>query len=412
LEEQILRTFEEFERLEATMSKLDKETILRRNKDNLVMRNLLYLTYNPFKMYNVKQIPPIQNDSEGSILSNYDDFTELLALLESRAFTGNDAKALIQAVFSHMSPRELKWYTRVLRKDLNVGIQAKTINSCIPSLIPTFSVMLAHQFEERKLPRRFKLQPKLDGMRIIGDTDTGLLFSRKGKIVSGFGELEESVRALPKGLIIDGEIVTGKNFNHLMTQAFRKDADKKAFINAFDLIPREKFYNGFFEMSFWERDDELAELLHNQESPVIVKVDSSPILTDIDESMKYYESFLEQGYEGAMIKDIEAPYECKRSYGWQKLKPVMTFDLEVIGVEEGKEDTKYSDCVGKLVCSYNGNEVRVGSGLSDYQRIIWWDDPTLIVGKIIEIEGQEITDNKRGTHSIRFTRFKRIREDK
>ena len=41
------------------------------------------------------------------------------------------------------------------------------------------------------------------------------------------------------------------------------------------------------------------------------------------------------GYEGIMIKDLEAPYECKRSHAWLKLKPFIEVSLEIKATEEG-----------------------------------------------------------------------------
>jgi ATP-dependent DNA ligase len=36
-----------------------------------------------------------------------------------------------------------------------------------------------------------------------------------------------------------------------------------------------------------------------------------------------------------MIKDLDAPYECKRSTFWMKWKPVITVDLNIVGFEQG-----------------------------------------------------------------------------
>ena len=41
------------------------------------------------------------------------------------------------------------------------------------------------------------------------------------------------------------------------------------------------------------------------------------------------------GYEGVMIKDVDAPYNCKRSHAWLKAKPFIEVTLEVVDVEEG-----------------------------------------------------------------------------
>jgi DNA ligase-1 len=408
--EAALNAFEELERFGGRLSKLD---ILVRNSTNDVFRYLLFRTYNPFMVYNLKKIDiPATSVVDPDYASNYELFIEILNKLMIRELTGNEAKDTVRRFLAECSELEQKWYVRVLQKDLNVGIQAKTINEAIPDLIPVFSPMLAHPHEDRKTPKRFIIQPKLDGMRVLGDAQTGVLCSRKGKGLEGFDELQEEVAKISQDFFIDGEIMTSRDFNHLMTQAFRKSQGKKAVLNVFDLIPKEDFYKGRFNVAQIDRTSAVRSLLEEINSPLLIMVESSPVLTDFNEAQRWYERFLAEGYEGAMMKDAEAPYECKRSWAWQKLKPTDTYDLPVIAIEPGEEGTKYEFQVGRLVCLFQGNEVRIGSGLTDIQRQLWWDHPELIIGKTIEVIAQEVTNNQSGTHSLRFPRFKRVREDK
>ena len=46
-------------------------------------------------------------------------------------------------------------------------------------------------------------------------------------------------------------------------------------------------------------------------------------------------SAVEGGYEGVMIKDPDAMYECKRTHSWLKAKPFIEVTLKVVSVEEG-----------------------------------------------------------------------------
>ncbi len=45
------------------------------------------------------------------------------------------------------------------------------------------------------------------------------------------------------------------------------------------------------------------------------------------------EASVEEGYEGIMIKSMDAPYECKRSDFWMKWKPTITVDLNIVNVK-------------------------------------------------------------------------------
>jgi DNA ligase-1 len=119
------------------------------------------------------------------------------------------------------------------------------------------------------------------------------------------------------------------------------------------------------------------------------------------------------GYEGIMIKDPEAVYECKRSHAWLKLKPYIEVTLTVVGLEEGTG--KNAGKLGALICegSDDGKFIRVnvGSGLTDDLRDSIWTDKTSVVGQLVEIRADASTKNQDSdeVYSLRFPRFKGFR---
>ena len=72
------------------------------------------------------------------------------------------------------------------------------------------------------------------------------------------------------------------------------------------------------------------------------------------------------------------------------------------------EDTK---CVGALIIEYKGNQVNVGSGLDDKQRIEWYNNPNLIIGKQIQVKYKEESRNADGTVSLQFPILKHVFEE-
>jgi len=112
-----------------------------------------------------------------------------------------------------------------------------------------------------------------------------------------------------------------------------------------------------------------------------------------------------------MIKDIHAPYECKRTHAWLKAKPFIEVTLEVKEIEEGTGRNKGR--LGAFVCEGVDDDrqitVNVGSGFTDANRDDFWNSRNSIIGNLIEVRADAITQNQDGTYSLRFPRFKTFR---
>jgi DNA ligase-1 len=209
------------------------------------------------------------------------------------------------------------------------------------------------------------------------------------------------------------------NFQDLMKQVHRKDGKQStdAVLHLFDTIPLGCFQNGSWDkpQSFrslitnhWVRDHQ-ATLQHVQ------ALDWEDVDLDTTEGQERFVALnkqaVEGGYEGVMIKDVDAPYECKRTHAWLKAKPFIEVTLEVKDVEEGTG--RNEGRLGAVVCEGTDDgkkiNVNVGSGFSDANRDDFWNSRTDIVGQLVEVRADAVTQNQDGTYSLRFPRFKTFR---
>ena len=108
--------------------------------------------------------------------------------------------------------------------------------------------------------------------------------------------------------------------------------------------------------------------------------------------------------------NIVIDYDFKRTNNLLKVKKFNTCDLRVIGFEEGAG--KYTGMLGAFICEYKGGEVKVGSGLSDSQRLEVWRNSRNYENLIIEVSYFEETKDSTGKPSLRFPTFKDFRFDK
>jgi DNA ligase-1 len=131
-----------------------------------------------------------------------------------------------------------------------------------------------------------------------------------------------------------------------------------------------------------------------------------------DVMRRFADDAVAQGYEGIMIKDVGAPYECKRTDFWMKWKPTISVDLEIVGFEEGTG--RNLGRLGAIICKGvdNGRDIRVnvGSGFSDSNRDEYWNARNNLLGHLVEVQADAVTQNQDGTYSLRFPRFLRFRD--
>ena len=430
-------------------SRLHKEDIIRQaleasvlgNDNSKIFLSMLSHCYNPYLTYGVKKIPETVGIFGAE--NPWNEFEILLGMLANRDLSGHAARDAIQEMSERFD--SVEWNTflaPVLRRDMRCGISSTTINKICQKTdykIPIFSCQLATNSEGRPEMKGIKrLEPKLDGVRVLmvaTISDFGGIvtsFSRNGKTFENFVHIQDQITAelanimktsphlLANGIVFDGEVV-GNSFQELMRQARRKTdvQNDDSVYHIFDIIPLDDFKRGFWNSQLNKR---IAMLTNIQ--PVIDKMPNVELLPHIEvnldedagvEALQTYASeMVTAGFEGIMIKDLEAPYECKRSVSWMKWKPTITVDLEVIGLEEGTGRNKGR--LGALVCNGvdDGKEITVnaGSGFSDAERESLWEDRNMIFGRTVEIMADAITQNQDGTYSLRFPRFVRFRDDK
>ena len=419
--------------LESHPSRLNKEAIILAiaEEGNSEFFHGCRLALDPMITFGLKQIPE-KTDEDGPGLP-WDSFTLALTGFTTRNVTGNTARDMIQAMMKSATKAEWNgWYRRILIKDLRCGTSEKTINKVVEKkyaqyAIPIFGCQLAHDSanHESKVSGKKYIEVKLDGVRVITivHTDGRVdMFSRNGKELANFPHIVEQISTVvkqnppPYDLILDGEIMSS-SFQDLMTQVHRKSDVKAndAILNLFDVIPLEDFEKGIWDKRQEDRSA-MVYYWHKQHKDVLPNVAVvGHELVDLDTSegqVRYKEinaKAIAGGYEGIMLKDPEAPYECKRSVAWLKLKPFIEVSLTVVATEEGTG--KNVGKMGALVCEGvdDGKAIRVnvGSGFTDEQRDEFWS--CRVDGQIVEVRADAVTQNQDGTYSLRFPRFKSFR---
>jgi DNA ligase-1 len=411
--------------LEEHPSRLNKEAIIEAEKDNVELFEGFRLALSPFITFGVKKVPS-HSGPNGQGLP-WVAFKELCHLLSTRQLTGDAARDAIELALSTSTGKQWNdWYRRILIKDLRCGVSEKTINKIKKDAVPVFECMLAHDGanHESKVSGKKLIEPKLDGVRVLTlvdmQTRTVTQYSRNGKILENFSHITKAIEAnidlIGRSVMLDGEIVS-TSFQALMKQVHRKDnvEASDAVLMLFDIIPLSEFQKGKSVLGQKRRTNMLKGM-----TEIFKKIGSIDIIPQIEVDLdtavgemqfkQYNKDAIDAGFEGIMIKDVDAPYVCKRHVAWLKQKPFIEVSLTIVGIEPGTG--KNEGKMGAVICE--GEEdgkfirVNVGSGWTDDQRAEVDDE---VIGQVLEVRADAITrsQDSEDVYSLRFPRALRFR---
>ena len=421
-------------KLEADNSRLAKEAVLLEAMEEGLDEFFegVRMALDALVTFGVKQVPERSDILTGQGLS-WPVFKELADKLANRELTGHAARDAIELAMGIATTEQWNgFYRRILIKDLRCGMSEKTVNKVAKQFpqyaVPVFTCALAHDSakHEKKMTGVKQIEIKLDGVRVITIIRGNKveMFSRNGKQFHNFGHIIKELETVlktnpaPYDLMLDGEVMSA-NFQDLMKQVHRKESVEAndAVLHLFDLAPLADFQNGGWTKPQAFRSAAVKAWV-NQHTDILQHVtalDWEEVNLDTPKGearfVELNKAAVEGGYEGVMIKDVDAPYECKRTLAWLKAKPFIEVTLEVVDVEEGTG--RNEGRLGALVCSGEDDgrniQVNCGSGFSDTDRDDYWTHRSSIVGNLVEVRADAVTQNQDGTYSLRFPRFKTFR---
>jgi len=247
------------------------------------------------------------------------------------------------------------------------------------------------------LPADYVVENKIDGVRVMihanRKTKEVKFLSRNGNRFTSLDHLKPQILAavanIAGDVILDGEAVSG-SFHETVGQIRHKTASATdAVIHLFDVVRPGTYF---------ERRAVLETVMVQSAIKVVPYVRNADIESQ-------FANALAAGFEGIVIKDVAADYECgERTGSWTKIKPVETHDLIV----EGFYESTTGGLLGGFICRFKGQIIEVGAGMTNSVRRVLWSVKDSLIGRTVEVKCQEIMV----TGMMRHASFVRIRDDK
>jgi DNA ligase-1 len=381
---------------------------------------------------------------------SYDEEANNIVFDESKRETYNEYNGLIQRAFDITND-----FSRVA-KLCKEGVESlRKIELEVGSPIKVMLCQKVSDIKEgfEKLGKPAQVEFKYDGfrMQIHKTKDEINLYTRRlDNVTKQFPEVIDYLRKHVAGddYIIDCEAVgydekTGKYmpFQHISQRIKRKhnieELSKKlpVELNIFDVL----FHNGksYIHIPLNERMKKLKEMI--DVVPKKIRMATLLVTSNEEEAQNFYQSALDAGEEGVIMKKLDGPYKPgNRTGGWVKIKPVMeALDVIITGAEwgEGKRSSWLTSFNISIINDFGEFlEIgKVGTGIKEVEG----DESTVTFDKITEMlkpliaeeNGKEVIIRphvvievnyeeiqKSNTYSsgyaLRFPRFMRLRDDK
>ncbi len=422
-----------FEQLQGTNSRKEKEYILENNKNNVEFVDTLSFLLNDYIVTGIskkKISKKIANRESKLVIHSLPELRNYLAINN----TGRDEDIYqVQQFIETYASDHKEVIEGLVTKSIKLGVTSKTLNKIIPGCVREFGVMLAEPFSKnqklieknKKANKEFILTTKLDGVRNIGIVKDGEVsfYSRQGQIVEGLVEVAADLTTLPDGVydgeliaITDGALDSKEIFAETIKRSRIKGVKSGLKFICFDYVESlEAFYDGIDNTKCINRKQKLQSILDNSSCKFIEYLQPLYIGSDYDIIPEILKEQVSKGEEGIMINMSEGAYECKRVKSLLKVKQFADADVLVTNVLEGDGRNKGKLGAIEVEFEYEDNlyKCNVGSGFSDAERELYWNNKELLLNKIVTIQYFEITKNDNGSFGMRFPVWlNRIRDDK
>ncbi len=257
--------------------------------------------------------------------------------------------------------------------------------------------MLAHTYDPNTSKNKKNdivfpcyVQPKLDGLRCIMYKDNNgsvKCQSRTGTYFDSMDHISEEIKnSLKSGIILDGELYTNDIPFEELAGLIKK---KKITEEDKERLKKVKYH--IYDVINSDIYEKRLSYINNSinEFSYIVRVQTY-LVKDKTEFKNYFSKFIEDGYEGIMLRNINGLYRCNyRSHDLQKYKEFLESEYTISGFKEGDGRDKGTVI---WICKTENKEFSVRPRGSMEMRKEWFSNGDKYVGKKLTVIYQELSE--------------------
>jgi len=412
------------EELRADPSTNYKQEVLAKHKDNELLQRLLKMTYDKvaftygITMKNVNYNPDICTGE----LTLDDALGILEALFSTRRLTGHAALAHLEITLESLGEDDARIIELVLGRDLKCGIGKTYINKVWKNLIVKPPYMRCGIYSGKTAKRIVFpafLQLKADGRYVAVTVENGkcTFMSRSGE-EQDFMLIAKVMSNYPDGVYTGEFLVEGMTDRSLANGMINssKPDHSKIYIHLWDYISLDEYARGKDKKNktaYSVRFTQLRDIVGDS-GGIFVKIIPWLLVESLQEALTKTSEWMEQGYEGSILKDRSNIFCDHTSPTQLKLKLEIELEVRCTGFTEGTKGTSREATFGAMTYCTDDGEIRgQTSGFTDDQLTSFNSVRDEYIGEVFTILCNDITKSRtKDYHALSHPRFIEFRKDK
>jgi len=423
--------------LQTAQGNLAKQAILDANKGNENFKAYMKAVYDVGINYYQSKLPKgYEKLGDGTAEFGVQDLF-MMEELAKRRYTGHEAISRLAGHASALNTEGRELLSLMVKRSIGASVGDTMVLKTWPDLyfIPPYqrcSLLDAKARERFGKLKRFYVQTKADGSfaYVIKRKDHSVdVITRQGsKYPRWFAEM--LTNGMEPGTVVVGELLVGEAFegpedvmldrktaNGILNSCL-KDGDglgthRTVHVQAWDMLTQEEFEAGKSSRPYEER------LKTMQSCPYFsmtfrIQIIYTAIVSSLEEAFAIYQEHLQRGLEGCIIKDPASLWKDGTAKDMVKLKIKFQVEMRVKRLYEGTGKAAGMLGGAELESEDGGIVNDCGSGFDDKQRKEFWDNPNMLLDRIVMVEANDITTSRDGKKkpALSLPIFCEVRYDK